>query len=271
MPELPEIETICRGISQALIQQQIKTVIIRNYKLRWPIAKDLETTLIGQQIHQIKRRGKYILVTTQTGTLIIHLGMSGNLQIKPAKHAPAKHEHATIIFTNGLALCYNDPRRFGAIVWTKDKPSQHVLLKNLGPEPLERNFNAEYLFNRAKRCQTTIKQFIMDNKIVVGVGNIYANEALFAAKINPWQKANTITLKRYKLLGKKIREILRYAIESGGTTIKDYSDSKGKKGSFQYQLKVYGKQTHNCLNCKTKLQLSRIGQRATVFCPHCQQ
>ncbi|CAL7962528.1 DNA-formamidopyrimidine glycosylase [Gammaproteobacteria bacterium] len=271
MPELPEVETISRGISPLILKRKISSVVIRNHKLRWPIQKNLPQVLIGQSIQKIKRRGKYILLETKTGTLIIHLGMSGNLQVKPKEHILGKHEHVNIFFGDKLALCYNDPRRFGAILWTTKNPLEHSLLKNLGPEPLERDFTAQYLFNRAKRCRVPVKQFIMNSKVVVGVGNIYASEALFVAKINPMQKANTITLKRYQLFTKKIKELLRYAIKCGGTTIKDYSDGQGRKGSFQNKLRVYGRQGQLCINCKTKLAYICLGQRSTVFCPDCQK
>lgn len=273
MPELPEVETICRGIklSRQILNQKITSVIIRNHKFRLPIQKKLPQILIGQYIQKIKRRGKYILLETKTGTLIIHLGMSGSLQIKPQNHVFAKHEHLNIIFANKFALCYIDPRRFGIILWTNKKPFEHPLLKNLGPEPLSQNFTAKYLFGRAVKSKTSIKQFIMNSKIVVGIGNIYANEALFAAKINPLQKANNIPFERFQLLIKKIKELLHYAIKHGGTTIRDYSDSQGKKGLFQNKLKVYGKKNQFCTNCKTKLKHIRIGQRSTVFCPCCQK
>ncbi|EKE01751.1 MAG: formamidopyrimidine-DNA glycosylase [uncultured bacterium] len=270
MPELPEIETIYRGIEPAILNQRISAVVVINHQLRWPIPKKLPQVLTGQHIKAIQRRGKYLLLKTQTGTLIIHLGMSGNLQLKPQNHTLAKHEHVNIVFSNGLALCYIDPRRFGAILWTDKDPLQHKLLKNLGPEPLDRDFTAKHLFDRAKRCHSSIKQFIMNSKVVVGVGNIYANEALFAAKINPLCKASSVSLERYQLLTKKIKAILRYAIKHGGTTLRDYSDSRGQKGSFQNKLKVYGRQGQLCVNCKTKLKQIRLGQRSTVFCPSCQ-
>jgi formamidopyrimidine-DNA glycosylase len=270
VPELPEVETICRGISQSILKRKISSVIIRNHKLRWQICKNLPQVLIGQSIKTIKRRGKYILLETKIGALIIHLGMSGNLQIKPQEHIFGKHEHVNIVFGDKLALCYNDPRRFGAILWTTRNPLEHSLLKNLGPEPLEQDFTAQYLFDRARHCHAPVKQFIMNGRVVVGVGNIYASEALFAAKINPVQKANTITLKRYQLLTKKIKELLCCAIKYGGTTIKDYSDSQGRQGLFQKKLSVYGRQGQSCINCKTKLVYMLLGQRSTVFCPHCQ-
>lgn len=271
MPELPEVETICRGISPLILGLKINSVIVRNHKLRWPIPENLPQILIGQCIRNIKRRGKYILLETTNGTLIIHLGMSGSLQVKPKEHALDKHEHVNIIFNDKIALCYSDPRRFGAILWTTENPLEHSLLKNLGPEPLDQDFTAEYLFDRAKRFHCAIKQFIMNGKVVVGVGNIYANEVLFAAKINPLQKANSISYQNCQLLTKKIKELLLSAVKHGGTTIKDYINSQGNKGSFQDKLKVYGRQEQSCVNCKTKLKHIRLGQRATVFCPYCQR
>ena len=270
MPELPEVETISRGISPLILKQKVSSVLVRNHKLRWPIPKNLSQILIGQSIQKIHRRGKYILLGTEAGTLIIHLGMSGNLQIKSKEHVLDKHEHVNIIFGDKLALCYNDPRRFGAVLWTNENPLEHSLLKNLGPEPLEKSFTARYLFDHSRRSHRAVKQFIMDSKVVVGVGNIYANEALFVAKINPLQQANSISYKSYQLLTKKIKELLRRAIKCGGTSIKDYIDSKGKKGSFQNKLKVYGRQGQFCVNCKTKLVCVLLGQRSTVFCPRCQ-
>jgi len=271
MPELPEVETICRGLANSILKQKIAAVVMHHFKLRHPIPKNLPKILTGQSIQKINRRGKYILLETKIGTLIIHLGMSGNLQIKPKDHLVAKHEHFTIIFTNNLSLCYIDPRRFGAILWTTENPLKHRLLKNFGPEPFDRNFTANYLFNSAKSKHSSIKQFIMNSKIVVGIGNIYANEVLFAAKINPLQKINKISFPRYQTLVKEIKKILRNAIKHGGTTIKDHTDSSGKKGSFQNKLKVYGKHNQLCPNCKTKLTHTRIGQRATVFCSSCQK
>lgn len=272
MPELPEVETICRGISPFILKQEITAIVVRNHKLRWPIPKKLHQLLAKQQLQTITRRGKYILLKTMEGTLIIHLGMSGNLQIKPQNHIATKHEHVSITFNNELALCYEDPRRFGAILWTNKDVLQHPLLKNLGPEPFNKDFTAEYLFNRAKHCKSSIKQFMMNSKIVVGIGNIYANEILFAAKINPLRKANNITLEDYQLIIKKTKELLRHAIKCGGTTIKDYLNGQGKKGLFQNKLKVYGKQEQLCPNCKkNKLKQARIGQRTTVFCPYCQK
>lgn len=271
MPELPEVETVCRSLISSILKQPIVTVIVRQFKLRHPIPKNLPKILRGKFVEKISRRGKYILLGTKTGTLIIHLGMSGNLQIKPQNHPIIKHDHVEIILNNNLALCYNDPRRFGAILWTNQDPLKHPLLKKLGPEPFAKEFTAAYLFDQAKSSQGPIKQFIMNNHIVTGVGNIYANEALFAAKINPLQKAKQLSLCSWQTLVKEIKKLLRRAIKYGGTTIKDHQDSHGKKGSFQNKLKIYGRANQPCYNCNTKLTRIKIGQRSTIFCPQCQK
>ena len=271
MPELPEIETVCRGIEDSILKQKITAVTVRNHNLRWPVPQNLAQVLRGKSIQKIHRRGKYILLKTQTGTLIIHLGMSGTLQTKTKSPSYAKHDHVIITFANKLTLCYNDPRRFGAVLWTKQDPALHSLLKNLGPEPFSRDFTPQYLLSCAKRHRCSIKQFLMNNKIVVGIGNIYVTEVLFAAKINPTYQANKLSLKDCQLLTKKIKQILHHAIKYKGTTIRDYSDSQGKSGKFQNKLKAYGRQGKPCLNCKTILKQIRIGQRSSVFCPQCQK
>lgn len=271
MPELPEIETVCRGLHSRVLNRKVAAVLVRQHQLRWPIPKNLPKILTSQIVQEITRRGKYILLKVQAGTLIIHLGMSGSLQFKSREHVWNKHEHVNIVFNDQLTLCYNDPRRFGAILWTIKNPLEHSLLKNLGPEPLSKDFTAKYFFNCAKRSKCAIKQFIMNNQVVVGIGNIYANEVLFIAKINPLQKAHSISYRRYQMLTKKIKDLLQSAIKHGGTTIKDYSDSQGNKGSFQNKLLVYGRQGQSCVKCKSKLQHMRVEQRSTVFCPSCQK
>lgn len=270
MPELPEVETICRGLAPAIVQQKIVAVVVHNTKLRYPIPNNLAKILAKQTIQKIYRRGKYILLTTKKGTLIIHLGMSGTLQIKSKNHPIGKHEHFILTFANDLSLCYKDPRRFGAILWTNKDPLKHPLLKKLGLEPLDNNFTANYLYDRAKSKHCAIKQFIMNNEVVTGIGNIYANEVLFAAKINPLKAANTITLRRYQILVKEIKKILLCAIKHRGTTIQDHTDGHGKKGSFQNKLKIYGKFDENCCRCQTKLTHTKLGQRTTFFCLFCQ-
>lgn len=271
MPELPEVETVCLGLSSKVLHKKISLVVIRNHSLRWPIRQDLPQILLGQVFNKISRRGKYILLRTKTGCLIIHLGMSGSIKINPKEHIFAKHEHVNIVFADDTALCYTDPRRFGCIIWTEGDPLEHELLKNLGPEPLEADFTAKYLHDRAQKSKVPIKQFIMNSQVVVGVGNIYAGEVLFAAKIHPLSSANQISYDACMSLVKHIKKVLAYAIKHGGTTIRDYSDSEGNEGAFQNELKVYGRQGQPCLVCGNKLKQIRIGQRATVFCEHCQK
>lgn len=271
MPELPEVETVCLGISDRVLHKKISLVVIRNYSLRWSIKQDLPQILLGQLFSKVSRRGKYILLRTKLGCLIIHLGMTGSLKINPKEHIFAKHEHVNIVFADDTALCYIDPRRFGSIIWTEGDPLAHELLKYLGPEPLEAEFTAKYLFDRAQKSKTSIKQFIMNSQIVVGVGNIYANEALFAAKIHPMNPANQVSYDSCLFLVKHIKKILSCAIKFGGTTIRDYIDSEGNEGNFQNKLKVYGRQGQPCFVCGDKLKHIRLGQRATVFCEHCQK
>lgn len=271
MPELPEVETTARGISPHILNQRIAAVIIRQPKLRWQIKHDLQNDLLGQTILHISRRGKYLLLATSNGVLIIHLGMSGSLQIVSPGIPPKKHDHFEIQFANGNSLRFTDPRRFGAVIWTDENPEQHVLLKNLGIEPLTPKFNGEYLFGHSRKRKSSVKQFIMNHEIVVGVGNIYANEALFTAKINPRKAAGKITLKQYQILAKEIKKILAAAIKKGGTTLRDFLGSDGEPGYFVQQLKVYGRGDLPCKICKTKLKEIRLGQRSTVYCPNCQR
>lgn len=271
MPELPEVETVCLGISGKVLHKKISLVVVRNYSLRWPIRRDLPQILLGQLFNTISRRGKYILLRTKKGCLIIHLGMTGSLKINPKEHILAKHEHVNIVFADDTALCYTDPRRFGCIIWTEGDPFEHKLLKHLGPEPLEAKFTVKYLLDRAQKSKAPIKQFIMNSQVVVGVGNIYASEVLFAAKIHPLSPANQISYDACIFLVKHIKKVLVRAIKYGGTSIRDYVDSEGNEGAFQNKLKVYGRQNQPCFVCGTKLTLMRIGQRATVFCEHCQK
>jgi len=271
MPELPEVETTRQGIIPQVLNQTITSVVVNQYDLRWPIPKTLKVTLTGVTIKEITRRGKYLLFKTCAGTLIIHLGMSGRLLIMPQKHTLAKHEHVNINLANNYTLCYIDPRRFGAILWTKENPHEHKLLKHLGVEPLEREFNGAYLFSQTQKRKTTIKQLIMDSHIVTGVGNIYANEALFLAGINPGLPANSINKKQCDLLVKSIKKILIKAIKKSGTTIRDFATSNGKPGGFQNSLQVYGRTNNPCKKCHTPIKEIRLGQRSTFFCPKCQK
>lgn len=270
MPELPEVETTRLGITPHIVQHKVIRVIVRHKQLRWPISDDLTTELPQQTIHSVTRRGKYLLLQANRGAVILHLGMSGRLRILPANHLAEKHDHVDIIFDNNLCLRFTDPRRFGAIIWTRDNPLHHPLLIKLGEEPLAENFTGKFLYQRSRQRKTSIKQFIMDSHIVVGVGNIYANEALFAAGINPKTAAGHISQNNYRRLVHSIKQVLLAAIAQGGTTLRDFRSSDGKPGYFIQELKVYGKAGMPCVNCKTKLKEIRLGQRSTVYCPKCQ-
>lgn len=271
MPELPEVETTRRGIAPHIENNTIIKVIVRNRNMRWPIPNGLNNKLKNQKIISVTRRAKYLLLKTKLGSLIIHLGMSGSLRILPSNAAVEKHDHFELQFKNGLCLRLRDPRRFGCVLWEKGDPQQHKLLINLGPEPLEKTFNADLLFEKSRKRKTSIKQFIMDAKIVVGVGNIYASEALFLAGIKPTRFAGKITQQNAKDLTAAIKEILKQAIKQGGTTLKDFRSSDGKPGYFQQKLKVYDRKNEPCLNCKKPIKKITLGQRSTFYCSHCQK
>lgn len=273
MPELPEVETTCRGIKPFIEGKVISHVIIREARLRWPVPKKL-TTLANENnlfILQVKRRGKYILVTTSLGTLIMHLGMSGRLALLSQDKKPGKHDHVDFVLNNGQRLRYTDPRRFGAILWTENDPLSHELLSKLGPEPLEKHFNPSYFFKKALESRQTVKEFIMNSKVVVGVGNIYANEALFAAHILPDRQAKSLTMADCTRLVGKIQLILRNAVKKGGTTLRDFLAPEGKPGYFAQHLFVYGREGERCHCCQKPLIGKRLGQRSTVYCSHCQR
>lgn len=269
MPELPEVETTLLGIKPCLIQQKIKKIIIRQPKLRWKIPEEILQSVVGEKIKNITRRGKYLLFHVKSGFIIIHLGMSGSLRILTSKIDPRKHDHVDIEFSNNTILRFTDPRRFGALLWCENITT-HLLLKNLGVEPLSRNFTATYLYQKIINKNAPIKSLIMNNKIVVGVGNIYATEALFRAKIHPKRLGKSLAKKECDQLVKSIKYILKKAIKKGGTTIKDFSSSEGKPGYFVQHLNVYGRAGKPCLVCKTTLESFRVGQRATVYCKKCQ-
>lgn len=270
MPELPEVETTLRGISAYILNSPITKVIVRNPHLRWPVPEQLAEQVTRHKIIAIQRRAKYLLLSTHAGTIIIHLGMSGNLKIVDPRTAYEKHEHVEFCFANGHALRLTDPRRFGAVLWTRDAIENYPLLKHLGPEPLSAEFNADYLYAQSGNKKIAVKQFIMDSKIVVGIGNIYANEALFASAIHPARAAGKISKKRYQNLCADIKKILEQAIQQGGTTLKDFVGGDGKPGYFQQQLMVYGRKGEPCRKCQKPLKEIRQGQRSTVYCTHCQ-
>ncbi|MGF1680919.1 bifunctional DNA-formamidopyrimidine glycosylase/DNA-(apurinic or apyrimidinic site) lyase [Photobacterium minamisatsumaniensis] len=269
MPELPEVEVSRMGISPHVIGQTVSKIVVRNPKLRWPIPDEINQ-IEGQVIRNVTRRAKYLLLETDIGYAIVHLGMSGSLRILPVGTPPEKHDHVDLCLSSGELLRYNDPRRFGAWLW-QDQGGEHSVLSKLGPEPLSDVFTSDYLFNKAKGKKTTIKQFIMDNHVVVGVGNIYANESLFSAGIHPKCAAGTISAERLRLLVEDIKAVLTFAIQQGGTTLKDFKNSDGKPGYFAQELQVYGKGGLPCPKCNKPLEEMKIGQRASVFCTKCQK
>lgn len=271
MPELPEVETTCKGIAPHITNNKITKVIVRNRSLRWPIPTGLNKNLVNQKITSVTRRAKYLLINTKAGTLIVHLGMSGSLRILSSNEVVEKHDHFELQFKDGLCLRLRDPRRFGCVLWTKDNPLKHKLLINLGPEPLDKEFNADLLFEKSRKRKTSIKQFIMDAKIVVGVGNIYASESLFLAGINPKRLAGKITKKNSQDLTTAIKKILKQAIKQGGTTLKDFRSSDGKPGYFQQKLKIYDRKDEPCVRCKKSIKQITLGQRSTFYCSHCQK
>ncbi|TBU96158.1 bifunctional DNA-formamidopyrimidine glycosylase/DNA-(apurinic or apyrimidinic site) lyase [Phytopseudomonas dryadis] len=270
MPELPEVETTRRGIAPYLIGERVSRVVVRDRRLRWPIPEDLDARLSGQRIEAVERRAKYLLIKAETGSLISHLGMSGSLRLVEAGLAAAKHEHVDIELESGLALRYTDPRRFGALLWSLT-PLEHELLVRLGPEPLTDLFDGERLYRLSRGRSMAVKPFIMDNAVVVGVGNIYATEALFAAGIDPRRAAGGISRVRYVALAHEIKRVLAHAIERGGTTLRDFVGGDGQPGYFQQELFAYGRGGQFCKVCGSTLREIKLGQRASVYCPKCQR
>ena len=275
MPELPEVETTRNGIEPHISGQKVSSMEIRQHKLRWPIPDHLPTTLKGLSILATKRRAKYLLLELGkrhklVGTLIIHLGMSGSLRVLRAPFAePTKHEHFDLVF-NKLLLRFTDPRKFGACLWMPANESL-TMLDNLGPEPLDDEMDGEYLFQKSRKRTLAIKTFIMDQKVVVGVGNIYASECLFLSGINPKKAAGKITKAQYLKLVAAIKEVLTKAIQDGGTTLKDFVGGDGKPGYFAQQLRVYGRKDKPCINCQNSIKQITQGQRSTFFCASCQK
>jgi formamidopyrimidine-DNA glycosylase len=271
MPELPEVETTCRGIAPHVINRVVTAVVVRQPQLRWLVPADLATHLVGRELLGVSRRGKYVLLAFANGHLLVHLGMSGNLRIVQRREDPSYHDHVDIEFGEQHVLRLNDPRRFGAVLWTAAPLAEHQLLAHLGPEPLEPAFDGEYLYQRSRKRTQAIKTFIMDSKVVVGVGNIYANEALFAAGIRPTLAAGKVSRARMESLVTEIKLVLVRAIERGGTTLKDFVGGDGKPGYFQQELQVYGRAGMPCRQCERPLKEVRLAQRSTVYCTACQR
>ncbi|EJD6534816.1 TPA: bifunctional DNA-formamidopyrimidine glycosylase/DNA-(apurinic or apyrimidinic site) lyase [Proteus mirabilis] len=268
MPELPEVETSRRGIEPHLVGNILHYAIVRNSKLRWPVSEKIKT-LLDEPILSVKRRAKYLLIELNQGWIIVHLGMSGSVRILPEEQPEEKHDHIDLVFRDGKVLRYTDPRRFGAWLWCEDLATSSVLA-HLGPEPLSAQFNAQYLYQQSKNKKIAIKPWLMDNKLVVGVGNIYANEALFSSGIMPDRKVSSLTEQECDVLVNAIKTVLTRSIEQGGTTLKDFLQSDGKPGYFAQELFVYGRKDKACLICGHTIESIKQGQRSTFFCRHCQ-
>lgn len=271
MPELPEVETTRRGIEPLVVNKLVDHVVIYNASLRWPISAELIDVLPGQKISAVGRRSKYLLFHFGNGTLIVHLGMTGHLRLDPYTAERRKHDHMEIVFRDGSSLRYNDSRRFGAMLWTEHDPYLHVRLASLGPEPFDPLFNATYLYKLSRGRTVAVKPFLMDAHVVVGVGNIYASEALFRAQLTPASPAGKVSKAAYVRLISAVREILKAAIAAGGTTIKDFSDSQGRPGYFTQELRVYGRAGQACVTCGELIKQIKLGQRSTYYCPSCQK
>jgi len=270
MPELPEVETSRRGIAPWLEEQRVDSVVVRERRLRWPIPDNLEARLSGQTIRALRRRAKYLLFDTDVGSAMLHLGMSGSLRIIDPAEPAGKHDHVDIRLENGKALRFRDPRRFGSLLWTED-PASHPLLRSLGPEPLDDEFDGGYLWRHSRGRKLAVKPFIMNANVVVGVGNIYASEALFNAGIHPRRRAGRIARPRYGALADAIKSVLRRAIRAGGTTLRDFHGGDGEAGYFRQELDVYGRGGEPCRHCGEPVRVVVLGQRSTFYCKNCQR
>lgn len=271
MPELPEVETTRRGLEPLLVGRTVTGARVHNRSLRWPVPHGLGRLLAGRRFLAIGRRSKYLLLRCTDGTLVVHLGMTGHLRVVPTDEPRKKHDHVELLLDNGRALRFNDSRRFGAVLWTQDDPLDHPLLVGLGPEPFDKSFTAGYLAERAQGRVVAVKPFLMDAKIVVGVGNIYASEALFRAGIDPRRAAGKVSRTAFARLVAAVREVLAEAIEAGGTTIRDFANSNGEPGYFRISLRVYGREGEACVACGAPIRQVRLGQRSTYFCEKCQK
>ncbi|MGA8260755.1 MAG: bifunctional DNA-formamidopyrimidine glycosylase/DNA-(apurinic or apyrimidinic site) lyase [Arenicellales bacterium] len=271
MPELPEVETVRRGIEPHVADRRIVAVRIREPRLRRPVPARLAGQLRGQRVEHVGRRGKYLVLELERGHLLIHLGMSGSLRVLPQPSAPRKHDHLDIEFDNGVCLRFHDPRRFGSVTWTTRPPERHALLRSLGPEPLSADFDGAYLYGRSRGRRVAAKSFLMDGTVVAGVGNIYANEALYRAGIHPARPAGRIGARRYESLARSVRETLTEAIDRGGSTLRDFVNEDGRPGYFVPLLRVYDREGQACVACGGVIRRRVIGQRAAYYCPTCQR
>nr|WP_297459677.1 bifunctional DNA-formamidopyrimidine glycosylase/DNA-(apurinic or apyrimidinic site) lyase [uncultured Halomonas sp.] len=270
MPELPEVETTRRGIAPYIEGREIREVIVRERRLRTPVPDDLIDTLIGRRVGELGRRAKYLLIPVGERSLIWHLGMSGSLRIARIGDLPKKHDHVDVVLDSGAILRYHDPRRFGFVDWLQGSVFEDARLTRLGPEPLSPDFDGERLYVLSRGRRLAVKPFLMDNAVVVGVGNIYASEALYLAGIDPRRAAGRISRERYERLAAAVREVLAAAIAQGGTTLRDFVSGTGEPGYFAQRLNVYGRAGQACRRCGGELRLITLGQRASVYCAHCQ-
>jgi len=270
MPELPEVETTLRGIAPHLEGNRICEIAVRNPSLRWPVPPEV-VRAEGQRVVRCWRRAKYLLVELQSGGLMIHLGMSGSLRICDPGDAPRKHDHVDIVADNGRCVRFNDPRRFGTVLWWEERPEQHPLLRELGPEPLSADFSGTHLRQLSRGRKGAVKNFIMDGRVVVGVGNIYASEALYMSGIHPSRPAGRVSAARYDALAAAIRDVLAHAIRRGGTTLRDFVNSEGNPGYFAQELLVYEREGRPCFQCQNPIRRKVIGQRSSYYCPRCQR
>ena len=274
MPELPEVETTRAGLAPHLEGRRVTAVALRRPDLRWPIPPEVPALLPGQRIEAVRRRAKYLLLDTAAGSALLHLGMSGSLRVLPATTPVTAHDHVDIRLggprDSGRVLRFNDPRRFGCLLW-QPPGETHALLRELGPEPLSDDFDGNHLFVRSRGRSAPVKTFLMDQRIVVGVGNIYAAEAMFEAGISPLRAAGRVSRERYELLANAVKRILAHAIARGGTTLRDFISPDGAPGYFEQELSAYGRGGAPCPRCGRALKQASIGQRATVWCWHCQR
>ncbi len=271
MPELPEVETTRRGVAPHVIGQQIAAVHIYDRRLRWPVPPSLQKTVVGRTIEALDRRSKYLLFRLGEDALLVHFGMTGSLRVYTRAPPRVVHDHADIVLASGTTLRYHDPRRFGAILWVPPPVDAHPLLAALGPEPFDADCDARHLWNATRRRRAAVKLALMDNRLIVGVGNIYANEALFRAGIRPTIAARRVSYRRFEHLIAEVRATLREAIAKGGSTLRDYVDSRGEPGYFQLDYFVYGRGGLCCRVCRTAIRSARLGGRATYYCPRCQR
>jgi formamidopyrimidine-DNA glycosylase len=272
MPELPEVETVRRGVTPHVVGRAIRQIVVRESRLRWPVAADLAARARGQRILATDRRGKYLLLLLDGGDrLLIHLGMSGRLYVLDREHPLLKHDHVDIELDDERLLRFHDPRRFGAVLLWEAGSAEHPLLAGMGPEPFSEAFDGDYLHALARGRRAPVKSFVMDGRVVVGAGNIYAAEALFRAGIRPTREAGAVSLPRYRVLAQKIRDVLGEAITQGGTTLRDFAGADGASGYFQQDLYVYGRESLPCRVCSTAISRLVIGQRSSFFCPKCQR